>query len=90
MKKLWRKDPAHLDYIRSLPCTVGTKYGCFGRIVAHHDPTRGAGRNDRQTTSLCWRHHVEVHTIGRKSFDEKYGVNLRKLGPILSERNKAA
>ena len=89
-KSISVKDPAHLDYIRSLPCTVGTTHGCFGRIVAHHDPTKGAGGHDRAVVPLCWLHHSEIHTIGRKSFDKKYGVNLRKLGPILSERNKAA
>ena len=80
------EDPAHLEYIRSLPCAVSTKYGCDGDVVPHHDPTKGAGGHDRQTTSLCTSHHREVHDIGRKSFDIKYGVNLRELGKHLGER----
>jgi hypothetical protein len=85
------EDPAYSQLIAAMFCTVGTKYGCFGHVIAHHDPTKATGGKDRGgTTPLCFLHHTEVHTIGRRSFDVKYGVNLRELGPILAERLKAA
>ena len=84
------EDPAYLKRIEAMPCTVSTKYGCMGDVVAHHDPSKGAGGKDRgNTTPLCFIHHTEVHR-GRLSFDTKYGVNLRELGPILAERLQAA
>ena len=85
------EDPVYLKKIEAMPCTVFTKYGCTGDVVAHHDPTKACGGKDRgNTTPVCWAHHVEVHAIGRRSFDRKYGVNLRELGPIISERLRDA
>ena len=80
------EDPAHLEYIRSLPCSVSTNYGCEGDVVPHHDPSKGAGGHDRQTVPLCAAHHREVHYRGRLSFDAKYGVCLRERGQHLGER----
>ena len=84
------EDPEYLKKIEALPCTVFTTYGCMGDVIAHHDPTKACGGKDRgNTTPLCWLHHREIHAPfvgGRKTFDKKYGVNLRELGPILAER----
>ncbi len=85
------EDPEYLKKIEALPCTVFTTYGCMGDVVAHHDPTKATGGKDRgNTTPLCFLHHSELGQNGRKTFDRKYGVNLRELGPILAERLKAA
>ena len=75
------EDPDYLDHIRSLPCTVASVYGCRGAVRPHHDPTKATGGKDRgNTVPLCDLHHDEAGN-GRKSFDQKYNVNLRELGP---------
>ena len=60
---------------RISPCAVrGCKFR--GQCEAHHYPSRGAGGLDADTLPLCPDHHDEVHRIGAKSFEVKYGVSL--------------
>lgn len=66
------RDPAYLDYIRSLPCCI------CGRIAeAAHVRSRGAGGTDYQTVPLCHGHHMEQHTIGIKTFQARYAIDLQ-------------
>lgn len=55
-------DAAHLSWIRTLPCLVGT--GCEGRVQAHH-LTLGRGLSqksaDADTLPMCDRHHKSLH-----------------------------
>lgn len=66
-----------IDLIRSLPCAV-----CSHSPPSdpHHIKTRGAGGDDslENLLSLCRPHHVEIHTIGRKTFLNKYKDNIAK------------
>ena len=54
---------------------------CSQPAVIHHIFTRGAygkrAENDSNMIPLCITHHTEVHTIGRKTFAEKYGLEDR-------------
>ena len=72
---------------RELPCSVWGRvchrpprvFCSFGACEPHHEPPRSCGGRDRDTVPLCTAHHVERHTIGVDSFNEKYGVDLRGL-----------
>lgn len=61
----------------------------FGKSMAlsdpHHVPTRGAGGRDGDTVPLCRAHHQEWHGIGERSFDAKYGLNLRAVARSIRE-----
>jgi hypothetical protein len=74
----------YLSFIRKKPCSV-----CYDTMVdsdAHHLKSVGMGNKrkdmseddhvNRGVVPLCRPHHQEYHSIGLKSFDEKYGVNL--------------
>ena len=45
----------------------------------HHIKSRGAGGTDKESNliALCAQHHTECHTIGRKRFPAKYGMEKR-------------
>lgn len=54
------EDPAHLRWIRTLPCVApGAPQGCDGAIEAHHAGRRplGARAHDRTAVALCRLHH---------------------------------
>lgn len=74
-------DKKYLSFIREQRCLVG--YVCTGDIVYHHTKTRGAGGSDYLTIPLCHKHHVEVHQVGVKTFQEIYNIdfenNINKL-----------
>ena len=53
--------------------------------VGHHVKTVGAGGEDwANEVPLCGIHHNEVHTIGRKTFEAKYRINLSAKAEELS------
>jgi hypothetical protein len=80
-------DPAHLAWIRTLPCSVP---GC--RVTpchAHHvraGNTGGTGMKppDRCAVPLCPMHHGEGHQTGWKTFEAKYRVDLAQIPKSLS------
>ena len=51
-----------------------------GPVDVHHFRSRGAGGRDSfdNLSPLCRRHHTEFHTIGAKTFYEKYGKQIRQ------------
>lgn len=64
------------NHIKEQPCLCGSE--CFGGIDPHHVRTRGAGGRDKSNlVPLCRKHHTELHTIGRYTFEDKY-----KLGDL--------
>jgi hypothetical protein len=86
----WRV-PKHLDWIRTLPCSVA---GCNGASVpAHVRQHTGGGSGlkppDRFTVPLCHVHHMEQHRIGHVRFDARYQVDLRALSIELAVRSPA-
>ena len=71
--------PGHLQWIRNtFACTAHAAGTCEGKNEAHHATTRGAGGGDEKAIPLCFFHHGEVHNIGRKTFEEKYKLDLLK------------
>ena len=67
----------YLDFVKSHPCCV------FHQIVgpnveadAHHLLTKGAGGSDFTAIPLCRVAHSEYHSMGKKRFEEKYGVDV--------------
>lgn len=77
----------YFDFVRSRWCLAGVREvggalvgaeGCFGPHQVAHVKSRGAGGPDfGNVVSLCLAHHYEEHTIGRKSFEARYGLDLK-------------
>jgi 5-methylcytosine-specific restriction endonuclease McrA len=64
--------------------------GCLvcGRVPADaaHVKSRGAGGGwDRNLVGLCRTHHTEQHTIGIKTFQTKYNVDLKAEAEAISD-----
>jgi len=80
MKHPRKKSPAHLAYIRQLPCLVcgdntsvqaaHVRYG--NRVFAKRDTGMGEKPDDRWTVPLCGEHHREQHQMNEKAFWAKY------------------
>lgn len=79
-EKYW--SPGHVGFVRGRECAISGKKGhvCSGRMEVHHEPTRGAGGDDRRCAPLCSAAHEERHRKGRKWFENHYGVNLEQVG----------
>lgn len=78
--------PAHLAWIRTLPCAVRS---CPNpSIAAHVRENTGGGMGmkpaDEFCVPLCNEHHTQQHSVGHRAFDEKYGVSLRALAERLA------
>lgn len=81
--KIQRLDEeAHFERLRLLPCCVP---GCDSfQSIVHHERrgTRGgtALKPDAEAgVNLCQRHHVIGHAIGWKTFEKRFGVDLREV-----------
>ena len=75
-KKLRQADKAYLKYIKSQKCLV-SGLDCIGEIVCHHTKTRATFGADYLCVSLCIKHHLEVHAIGKQTFQDKYGIDYK-------------
>lgn len=83
-----KRDDAHLQWIRSLPCCVP---GCTEAASAHHvrsAANSGVGLKPRDANAVpvCHRHHMEGHSRGWETFEKKYGLDLAKLAAELSTK----
>jgi 5-methylcytosine-specific restriction endonuclease McrA len=69
-------------YINELGCLV-----CgYSPADAAHVKSRGAGGGWYQNlVPLCRKHHTEQHTIGIKTFEKKYDLNLKATAEALSD-----
>ena len=72
----------YLDHVRSLPCVVSRK-DCLHSSDPHHLFNVGLGRNrkvarweDYTVIPMCRRCHSEQHSIGRLTFQSRYGVDF--------------
>ena len=65
----------YLDFIRKQPCIIT---GSFPS-VPHHTSKAGIGLkgSDYLTVPLKPELHNELHTIGQKTFQDKYSVDFR-------------
>lgn len=74
-------------------CLVYKRCAICGRPAdLHHVDHVGMGRNRKEimhlgmrAEALCREHHTECHTIGQKTFDEKYHIYGIKLDEYLCE-----
>jgi len=85
MSKPYRS-PAHLAFIRSLPCCVCLR---TRNVEACHTPgSRGMSQkaDDRLTIPMCSIHHKEQHRIGWKRFSASYDLDIAALLNLLTER----
>ncbi len=70
--------PEYVTGVRKLECYVP---GCYHRPVdaAHGEHSKGATGTWRSLLPLCSGldgHHREQHTLGRRTFEAKYGLSL--------------
>jgi hypothetical protein len=86
------KHPAHLAWIRTLGCLVP---GCAHRPVdAHHVRTctgGGMGKKpgDEWCIPLCHTHHMAGHQMGWRTFEARYGLDLREAAECFAARSPA-
>jgi hypothetical protein len=64
------------EVVRWMPCCLPR---CRARPPSdpHHARSRAAGGGKKDLVPLCHPHHVEVHAVGRKTFEAAYGIDLR-------------
>lgn len=90
------------DLARTLDCLIWTTLGtrpdthdpkgqvCVGVVEVDHVRTRGAGGKDAgNCCALCTGHHSERHTIGIRTFEKRYGVNLEAEAQKIADRVSA-
>ncbi len=72
------ENPEYRAWVKTKPCLVPR---CSGKSDPHHWITRGAGGDDKDCVPLCEGlagHHAELHRIGRWTFSERYGLDLKQ------------
>lgn len=86
-----RSDPAYRAWIRQQPCVLAdhpvarARGGCRGVIEPCHVKSKGASGGDQANLYPgCSRHHEEQHQTGIRSFQTRYGINLRALATELA------
>ena len=70
---------AYHQWIGTLRCLLQERsdHRCAGRVTGHHVRSVGAGGKDvGNEVPLCERFHREVHRIGRRTFEDRYGLDL--------------
>jgi hypothetical protein len=79
------RSPAHLAFIRSLPCCVS---GRRHSIEAAHVGSRGMGQkcSDFETIPLNALYHREQHRIGLKRFAQTYDLDIPAILAMLPEK----
>ena len=82
-------DEAYREWIRALPCLLLGRtghYRCHGPVQVCHVKSRGAGGPDRQNVvPMCAGAHGEQHCYGIRSFEQRYGLNLKATARQLTE-----
>ena len=74
-KKRKERDTAYMTWIKTLPCmvtgTVNPK-----TVDAHHHIRKSQGGSDRTCVPLLHELHMELHTIGVETFENKYDLDF--------------
>lgn len=80
------RSEAHLRWIRTLPCVISElsviplNRSCRFIEAAHIGPHGMAQKaSDLDTVPLCRHHHEELHQLGRRVFEAKYGINFNEI-----------
>jgi len=69
------RNKGYLQFIRGLSCVVCGTSPCD----PHHTETAGKSikASDLTCVPLCREHHMEIGTIGRETFQARYGINFK-------------
>ncbi|HXH52814.1 MAG TPA: putative HNHc nuclease [Sphingomicrobium sp.] len=85
-----RSCPPHRAWVRKHHCSVP---GCRRLPIecAHVRVRTNGGTalkpSDRWCVSLCRYHHAEQHRLGLKSFETRYGIELRALAEEFARKS---
>ena len=85
----------HLRFVRSQPCSVWIGDGlCWGPIQACHvrkntDGGAGIKPSDSHTIPLCAGHHDEQGNTGERTFERRYGIDMKKIAAELWQKSPA-
>lgn len=83
-----RRVPEYAAWIRNGWCILGG--ACEGFTEAAHVRSRGAGGDDvGNLVRLCKKHHAEQHTLGIRSFQRKYCIDMKLAAETLALQWKA-
>lgn len=91
-EKRWRS-PAHLSFVRSHECCVPN---CHERpIEAAHVRIGGQGGMgfkppDWCVISLCSTHHQRQHSVGERTFQQEYGIDMQALADEFAKASPKA
>jgi len=66
----WRGVYPHREQV-----AVEVQHAC-GPMEAHHARTKARGGHDGETLPLCRHAHRELHDLGPKAFEARWGVSL--------------
>jgi len=82
-ERSWRR---HEQWVRGFACVAfkADAENCRGKIQCCHTRLGTGGGTALKPPSwysfpACERHHDEQHTIGERSFEKKYGLDLRAI-----------
>lgn len=83
----------HKEWIMTQTCAAWNM-NCGGTIVSHHVRTAanagtGMKPGDEWLVPLCDSHHMEGHHKGWKTFERKYGVDLKAIAVSLAANSPA-
>ena len=94
-----RRDPQVMAWIHTQPCVIAGRrptiagyqllepHQCCTPVEGCHVRSRGAGGDDRANlVSMCRSMHTQQHAIGIKSFQARWGVDLKAEAAELFER----
>jgi hypothetical protein len=86
---------AYLAWLHTLPCLISGRRP----VVAHHVRRYGEPRDHYRAVPLApeyhaWDYPTGIHRLGRRKWQEKFGVNLeiviRNLNEVWQRQNQSA
>lgn len=90
LKARRKKDTAaQAELCWDLPCVAcGIEPTDEIQTQAHHILSKGSGGTDMHCVPLCHLHHREGHTIGWKTWQAKWGIDLKEVAAGLADQIK--
>ena len=78
-----RRNEEYAAWIRTQPCIM-TSLVCMGKVQSCHVKSRAAGGDDEgNCVSMCAVHHHAQHSMGIKTFQREYGIDLKRVATEL-------
>ncbi len=78
-----KRCPQYLQWLRGRKCAIDTPECGWNIEAAHCDHGGDKGMStkpsDRFAIPLCGRHHDRQHTLGRKTFEARYKIDMLAL-----------